>query len=149
MTAERAKLMQFVYPAYYSSGVALFAPGGEIPGVSSWGDLAGKTLAVKEGNYVLDAAPQTPALQNVTLVQVPNIQGASLCTATAILPWWACFTPSNCMPPACLCCVMNVPLYDLLCASPNSCRPLLCHCLVHLADAAALVAAGDVDGYLE
>lgn len=49
VTAERAKLMQFVYPAYYSSGVALFAPGGEIPGVRSWGDLAGKTLAVKEG----------------------------------------------------------------------------------------------------
>jgi ABC-type amino acid transport substrate-binding protein len=81
VTAERSKLMQFVYPAYYSSGVALFAPNGEIEGVSSWSDLAGRTLAVKEGNYVLDAAPQTPALQNVTLVQVPNIQDAAALVA--------------------------------------------------------------------
>ncbi|KAI7844007.1 hypothetical protein COHA_002544 [Chlorella ohadii] len=81
VTAERSKLMKFVSPAYYSSGVALFAPGGQIEGVSSWSDLAGRTLAVKEGNYVLDAAPQTPALQNVTLVQVPNIQDAAALVA--------------------------------------------------------------------
>ena len=55
------------------------------------------------GNYVLDAAPQTPALQDVTLVQVPNIQGAPLCTAqqfrlcnaTAILPLHCDSNPSS------------------------------------------------------
>ncbi len=62
-------------PSYYSAGAALFAPGGEIEGVSSWDDLQGRTVAILQGNYVIDAAPQTPALQNVTLLQVASAQG--------------------------------------------------------------------------
>lgn len=93
VTANRSKLVQFVAPSYYSAGATLFAPGGRIEGVSSWGDLKGKTLAVRGGNYVIDAAPSTPALQNVTLLQAPTAQGAPLggachacCEAAAELP---------------------------------------------------------------
>lgn len=75
VTADRSKLVQFVYPSYYSSGAAVFAPGGSIEGVSGWGDLEGQTLAVAQGSYVIDAAPQTPALQNITLVPTPTIKG--------------------------------------------------------------------------
>ncbi|PRW44565.1 ABC transporter permease [Chlorella sorokiniana] len=77
ITPDRKKLVQFVMPSYYSAGAALFAPGGEIQGVRSWEDLSGQTVAVLEGNYVIDAAPQTPALQNVTLLQVADVQEAS------------------------------------------------------------------------
>ena len=77
VTAERSKLVQFVSPGYYSAGATLFAPGGRIEGVSSWDDLKGKTLAVMEGNYVIDAAQSTPALQNVTLIKAPTAQGAA------------------------------------------------------------------------
>ena len=76
ITAERSKLVQFVSPSYYSAGATLFAPGGRIEGVSSWGDLKGKTLSVLQGAYFLDAAPSTPALQNVTLIEAPTAEGA-------------------------------------------------------------------------
>lgn len=67
--------MQFVLPSYYSAGAALFAPGGTVEGVSSWEDLAGETVALLQGNYVFEAATQTPALQNVTLLPVADAQG--------------------------------------------------------------------------
>lgn len=75
ITPERRKLVQFVFPSYYSAGAALFAPGGAIDGVGSWEDLSGQTVALLEGSYILDAAPETPALQNVTLLQVPTAEG--------------------------------------------------------------------------
>ncbi len=75
VTAERSRLVQFIFPSYYSSGAAVFAPGGAIEGVSSWHDLSGKTLSAVEGNYVVDAAPETPALQNVTFVLAATIEG--------------------------------------------------------------------------
>lgn len=75
MTAQRSKLVQFLSPGYYSAGSVVFAPGGRIEGVSSWGDLRGRTLSVVEGGYTIDAAAQSLALQNVTLLPVPNIQG--------------------------------------------------------------------------
>lgn len=75
ITPERRRLVQFVLPSYYSAGAALFAPGGTVEGVSSWEDLAGQTVALLQGNYVFEAAPQTPALQNVTLLPVADAQG--------------------------------------------------------------------------
>lgn len=68
-------LVQFIYPSYYSSGFAVFAPGGEIEGVGSWEDLRGQSLSVQEGHYVLGAASQTPALQNITLIPAASIEG--------------------------------------------------------------------------
>ncbi len=99
VTAERSRLVQFLFPSHYSSGAAVFAPDGLIEGVSSWGDLSGRTLSVLEGNYVLDAAPQTPALQNVTLLPVQSIEGGQS------KPWGVCMgaqTPGSAStPPAC------------------------------------------------
>ncbi len=143
MTAERSKLMKFVSPAYYSSGVALFAPGGQIEGVRSWSNLAGRTLAVKEGNYVLDAAPQTPALQNVTLVQVPNIQGGLFAFMRCVEACTCCLHSNDAR--ACVQCGVGV-LSACSAGRKLADRPIPDSCP---ADAAALVAAGDVDGYLE
>ena len=75
MTAEHSRLVHFIYPSYYSSGVAVFAPGGEIEGVSLWEDLRGESLSVQEGHFVLGAASQTPALQNITLIPAASIEG--------------------------------------------------------------------------
>lgn len=49
VTPERAQLVQFIQPYYYSAGAALYAPGGSIQGVQSWGDLRGKSLTIKRG----------------------------------------------------------------------------------------------------
>ena len=86
ITPERRKLVPFVFPSYYSAGAALFAPGGAIDGVSSWEELSGETVAVLEGSYILDAAPETPALQNVTLLQVPTAEGGPRSGAKGAVP---------------------------------------------------------------
>ena len=49
VTPERKEKVYFVPPYYYSAGMALFAPGGSIPGVDSWAELEGKSIAVREG----------------------------------------------------------------------------------------------------
>lgn len=90
ITPERRRLVQFVLPSYYSAGTALFAPGGTVEGVSSWEDLAGETVALLQGNYVFEAAPQTPALQNVTLLPVADAQGELGSAACR----WQCWGPT-------------------------------------------------------
>lgn len=103
MTAERSRLVQFIFPSYYSSGAAVFAPGGAIEGVSSWHDLSGKTLSAVEGNYVVDAAPETPALQNVMFVLAATIEGGEIGLHPAgmlTVQFWQALNCCTLVPPA-------------------------------------------------
>lgn len=76
VTPDRSLQVKFVFPAYFSSGAALFAPGGQVPGVEAWADLAGQTVTTLQGNYVLDVQQDTPELRNLTIVAVPSAQAA-------------------------------------------------------------------------
>lgn len=122
--------MDFLYPSYYSAGAAAFAPGGAIEGVARWEDMAGKTVAVPQGYYVLEAAAATPALAGINFVVAANAEGGCL--------HMLCLH-QLCQPPA----LLLPPLLPCTCAAAARrhasvpCRPSLKACAGHVPPAAA------------
>lgn len=75
ITDARKQVVDFLYPSYYSAGAAVFAPGGAIEGVARWEDMSGRTVAVPQGYYALEAAAATPALAGINFVVAANAEG--------------------------------------------------------------------------
>ncbi|KAL4441823.1 hypothetical protein ABPG77_003739 [Micractinium sp. CCAP 211/92] len=73
VTPDRAKMVDFVLPYYYSSGAALFAPQGNAPGITSWEGVRGKKIAALTGYYANSELEKT---YGATLVLANTTQEA-------------------------------------------------------------------------
>ena len=78
-------------PYYYSAGAALFAPARTIPGVANWTDLAGRTVAIKQGYYAIEDLEQL----GIDLLFIETYEGGQarrqglLCRGRMITAWGA------------------------------------------------------------
>ncbi|KAL4433993.1 hypothetical protein ABPG75_000434 [Micractinium tetrahymenae] len=81
VTPDRAKLVDFVLPYYFSAGAALFAPQGNAAGITSWEGVRGKKLAslteavdlVNKGEAVAAVYDSTTVSPGGGLTQVAGI----------------------------------------------------------------------------
>ena len=69
-TPERAQIVDFVHPYYYSAGTTLFAPNNTIDASAGWSGLWNKTVCVGDGNYAIEVLQNTS--YNIHTLIIPS-----------------------------------------------------------------------------